>query len=106
MTKVRETLKRILVSRRAYWPALSEEATALCVYAHLQYLRAGTGSSVEFLCDNVDQKDHAKSAVICFGDWTDWTPLRYEADTLLGCLLLAVKERKKWALAQAPWRPE
>lgn len=61
--------------------------------AYLDLLRQGDGSSVEVLCDNINYLGHLRNAIICRGEWTRWEPQRYEAETLLDCLQMAVRQR-------------
>lgn len=71
---------------------MSEVETALAVYVAVESLREGVATSVELLCDN-DSGD-PNNAIICCGEWTDWSLLRFEGDSLLGCLRMAVIERR------------
>jgi hypothetical protein len=91
--RVRAVLRKLAQSKPE---PLSEVEIAIGVYLHIQTLRNGEGSAVEVLCDNPGHNNgHASNAVICSGEWTGWELRRYEADSLLGALRLAVLERQQ-----------
>lgn len=78
---------------------LSEEMRNQCVaqeiVAYIDELRQDEASSVEIINTNQDFNGHKNNAVICTGPWTEYAEQRFEGDTLLDSLRLAVDARRE-----------
>lgn len=63
----------------------------------LNQLRDSEGSSVTLVCDK-PEFDHSckNNIVIVQAEWTNWKSINYEGDTILECLLLAIKEKDEY----------
>lgn len=73
----------------------ANQRAAHTIVSLIDELRKHEACSVEILCDNHDFNGHKDSAVICSGDWTDYIEQRYEGDTLVDALLLAVTHMRE-----------
>jgi hypothetical protein len=74
---------------------ISNPADALVILNAIDLLREDEGSSVTFICDNPDFNGQPNAAVICSGEWTGWQDRRFAADTVIGCLRMALAEQMR-----------
>lgn len=79
---------------RSFSPHQEQSPVALESWAIIEQLRAPEGASVTLICDNPDFDMGANSAVEVNDYWTGHENVRFEGDTVLEALRVALKASK------------
>lgn len=83
---------------RVTWAQAAREArdhaiASMGIVNMINALREREGSSVTILCENPEGSGSNKQAVLVSDDWTDWTEMRFDGETVADALSKALEKR-------------